>query len=87
MGRGTAKDFAGVDQDVTAFEKFITRYITVNQRWNSPKYPVRRELRHAALGGAGGALNNDGIEFKGVTLLPLHPELLCRVRRASTSTR
>jgi carboxypeptidase C (cathepsin A) len=37
-GKGTAKDFAGVDQDVKAFEKFITRYITVNQRWNSPKY-------------------------------------------------
>ena len=36
VGKGTAKDFAGVDQDVKAFEKFITRYITVNNRWNSP---------------------------------------------------
>ena len=38
VGRGKAADFAGVDQDIKAFEKFIVRYITLNQRWNSPKY-------------------------------------------------
>ena len=38
VGKGTAKDFAGTDQDIKAFEKFIVRYITVNQRWNSPKF-------------------------------------------------
>jgi carboxypeptidase C (cathepsin A) len=32
VGKGTIKDFAGVDEDVRAFEKFITRYITLNQR-------------------------------------------------------
>ena len=32
------QDFAGTDQDIKAFERFIIRYITVNQRWNSPKF-------------------------------------------------
>ena len=31
VGKGTAKDFAGTDQDIQAFLKFIVRYITVNQ--------------------------------------------------------
>ncbi len=38
VGKGTAKDFAGTDQDIRACVKFITRYVTVNQRWNSPKF-------------------------------------------------
>ena len=38
VGKGTAKDFAGTDQDIHAFEQFIVRYLTVNQRWNSPKF-------------------------------------------------
>ena len=36
-----------------AFNKFITRYITVNQRWNSPKIPVRRVVWYDAFGRAG----------------------------------
>jgi carboxypeptidase C (cathepsin A) len=35
VGKGTVKDFAGVDQDIKAFNKFITKYITVNNRWSS----------------------------------------------------
>ena len=33
VGKATEKEFAGTDQDVTAFERFIERYITVNKRW------------------------------------------------------
>ncbi len=40
MGKGTAKDFAGVDQDLRAFDRFIVRYLTLNQRWNSPKFLI-----------------------------------------------
>ena len=44
VGKGTAKDFAGTDQDIRAFEKFIVRYLTVNQRWNSaPRVPAGSE--------------------------------------------
>jgi carboxypeptidase C (cathepsin A) len=69
VGKGTAKDFAGVDQDVKAFEKFITRYITVNQRWGSPKFLFGESYGTPRSAALVAALNNDGIEFNGVTLL------------------
>jgi carboxypeptidase C (cathepsin A) len=69
VGKGTAKDFAGVDQDVKAFEKFITRYITVNQRWGSPKFLFGESYGTPRSAALVAALNNDGIEFNGVILL------------------
>lgn len=69
VGKGTAKDFAGVDQDVKAFEKFITRYITVNQRWASPKFLFGESYGTPRSAALVAALNNDGIEFNGVVLL------------------
>ena len=69
VGKGTAKDFAGVDEDVKAFEKFITRYITVNQRWGSPKFLFGESYGTPRSAALVAALNNDGIEFNGVTLL------------------
>ena len=69
VGKGTAKDFAGTDQDIQAFEKFIVRYITVNQRWNSPKFLFGESYGTTRSAGLVAALQNDGIEFNGVTLL------------------
>ncbi len=69
VGKGTAKDFAGVDQDVKAFEAFIVRYITVNQRWNSPKFLFGESYGTPRSAALVAALNNDGVEFNGVTLL------------------
>lgn len=69
VGKGTAKDFAGTDQDIEAFLKFITRYITVNQRWNSPKFLFGESYGTTRSAGLVAALQNAGIEFNGVTLL------------------
>jgi carboxypeptidase C (cathepsin A) len=69
VGKGTAKDFTGVDQDVHAFEKFITRYITVNERWNSPKFLFGESYGTPRSAALVAALENDGLEFNGVTLL------------------
>ncbi len=69
VGKGTAKDVAGVDQDISAFLKFIERYITVNQRWNSPKFLFGESYGTTRSAGLVAALQNDGIEFNGVTLL------------------
>jgi carboxypeptidase C (cathepsin A) len=69
VGEGKAKDFAGVDPDVKAFEKFITRYITVNQRWGSPKFLFGESYGTPRSAALVAALNNDGIEFNGVILL------------------
>lgn len=37
-GVGTNKDFYGIVPDVHAFAQFIEKYISINNRWNSPKY-------------------------------------------------
>ncbi len=38
MGKDKEKAFWGVDQDAHAFERFIRRFLTKQDRWNSPKY-------------------------------------------------
>jgi carboxypeptidase C (cathepsin A) len=51
-GVGTRKDFYGVDPDAASFAQFIHRYLTRNDRWNSPKYLYGESygtLRTAAL--------------------------------------
>ena len=63
------KDFAGVDEDVKAFEKFIVRYLSVNQRWQSPKYLFGESYGTPRSAALVAALENDGIEFNGVILL------------------
>ena len=37
-GAGKSTQFWGIDGDVKSFAQFITRYITLNHRWNSPKF-------------------------------------------------
>lgn len=51
-GSGEAKDFYGIDADVASFAQFINRYLSENDRWNSPKYIYGESygtLRSAAL--------------------------------------
>jgi carboxypeptidase C (cathepsin A) len=69
VGKGQPKDFAGVDQDVRGFEKFIVRYLTVNQRWDSPKYLFGESYGTPRSAALVAQLQNDGIQFNGVTLL------------------
>jgi carboxypeptidase C (cathepsin A) len=38
FGKEKEKAFWGVDQDAHAFERFIRRFLTKYDRWNSPKY-------------------------------------------------
>jgi carboxypeptidase C (cathepsin A) len=69
VGKGVDKDFIGTDQDIKAFEKFIARYITVNERWNSPKFLFGESYGTTRSAGLVAALQEDGIEFNGVVLL------------------
>jgi carboxypeptidase C (cathepsin A) len=69
VGKGTLKDFAGTDQDIKAFEKFIVRYISANQRWNSPKFLFGESYGTTRSAGLVAALQGDGVEFNGVVLL------------------
>jgi carboxypeptidase C (cathepsin A) len=69
VGKGTDKDFRGVDQDIKAFDKFVIRYVTVNNRWNSPKYLFGESYGTPRSAGLADALENDGISVNGVILL------------------
>ena len=69
VGRGVIRDFAGTDQDVRAFEKFIYRYVSVNHRWNSPKFLFGESYGTTRSAALVDALQNSGMAFNGVILM------------------
>ena len=69
VGKGTVKDIAGVDEDLTAFTKFIIRYITVNHRWNSPKFLFGESYGTTRSAGLSATLNEAGVQLNGIVLL------------------
>ncbi len=69
VGKATDKDFRGVDQDLKAFDRFIQRYITVNQRWNSPKFLMGESYGTTRSAGLAGMLQESGVSLNGVILV------------------
>jgi carboxypeptidase C (cathepsin A) len=69
VGRGTIRDFAGTDQDVRAFARFIQRYISVNHRWNSPKFLFGESYGTTRSAALANALEEDGVALNGVILV------------------
>jgi len=69
VGKGTVKDVAGVDEDLRAFTKFIVRYITVNHRWNSPKFLFGESYGTTRSAGLSATLNEAGVQLNGIVLL------------------
>ena len=69
IGNGTEKDFAGTDQDLQAFTKFITRYISIHGRWNSPKFLMGESYGTTRSAGLAVTLHAVGVELSGITLL------------------
>jgi len=69
VGKGTAKDFAGVDQDLHAFDRFIQRYLNANQRWNSPKFLIGESYGTTRSAALADMLANDGVQLNGVVLI------------------
>ncbi len=69
VGKGTVKDVAGVDEDLTAFTKFIVRYISVNHRWNSPKFLFGESYGTTRSAGLSATLNEEGVQLNGIVLL------------------
>ncbi len=70
MGKDAEKAFWGVDEDANAFARFIARFITKFDRWNSPKYIFGESYgttRSAVL--ADVLENNKSIDLNGVILL------------------
>ncbi|MGH8279924.1 MAG: S10 family peptidase [Gammaproteobacteria bacterium] len=68
-GIGKWQDFYGVDPDVKSFGQFIVKYLTHNNRWNSPKYLYGESygtLRSEVL--ADYLTNNKDMDLNGVIL-------------------
>jgi carboxypeptidase C (cathepsin A) len=69
VGKGQPKDFTGVDEDLHAFDRFIIRYISVNQRWNSPKFLIGESYGTTRSAALADMLGNDGVQLNGVVLI------------------
>ena len=65
---GVNKDFWGVDQDASSISQFIKRYLTVNDRWNSPKYLFGESYGTARTAVLSYRLHEDGVDLNGLTL-------------------
>ena len=67
MGKDKEKAFWGVDQDAGAFERFIRRFLTKYDRWNSPKYLFGESYGTPRSAVLSAALHN--VDLNGVVLL------------------
>ena len=69
VGKATIKNFAGTDQDVQAFARFIQRYVSVNHRWNSPKFLFGESYGTTRSAALVDVLENGGMSCNGVILM------------------
>ncbi len=70
VGKGTGEDFWGVDPDIAAASQFIARFITDNNRWNSPKFVLGESYGGIRTGGVAHKLLDEySIGLNGVILV------------------
>src|ERR1700744_1527121 len=62
------RDFWGVDEDADSIKQFIKRFLTKNNRWNSPKYLFGESYGTARSCVLAYLLHEDGVDLNGVTL-------------------
>ena len=67
QGKDAAKAFWGVDQDAHAFDRFIRRFLTKYDRWNSPKYLFGESYGTPRSAVLSAALQN--VDLNGIVLL------------------
>ena len=63
------KDFWGVDQDAHSIDRFIQRYLSLFNRWNSPKFLFGESYGTPRSAVTAWVLHEDGVELNGITLL------------------
>jgi len=69
LGDTKGEKFWGVDEDIDAFARGVTRYISLNRRWNSPKFLFGESYGTTRSGGLAYALTSQGVQLNGVLLL------------------
>ena len=61
--------FWGTDKDIDAFARGIERYLTLNDRWNSPKVIFGESYGTTRSAGLSYRLQEDGVQLNGVVIL------------------
>jgi carboxypeptidase C (cathepsin A) len=69
VGKGEAKSFYGTDQDVAAFGQFIERWVSTNNRWNSPKFLLGESYGTTRGAALLGYLERKGMAFNGAVFV------------------
>lgn len=69
VGKGTPKEFFGVDADISSFADFIMRYVTVSNRWNSPKFLMGESYGTTRSAGLSSELQKRGMPLNGIVLV------------------
>ena len=69
LGDAKDSDFFGVDQDADTFAKAIIRYLTINGRWNSPKFLFGESYGTTRSGALAYQLEDRGVALNGVVIL------------------
>ena len=69
VGKAKFKDFWGVDQDIRSLSLFITQFLIVNNRMNSPKYLLGESYGTFRNAGLMNKLLGEGIAMNGVIMV------------------
>ncbi len=70
VGKGKGTEYWGVDEDAKSLTQFITKYVTREHRWNSPKFLIGESYgttRNAVL--ANRLQNQAGMHLNGVVMI------------------
>ena len=69
LGDAKLQNFWGTDPDIDVFARAIERYMTANDRWNSPKFLFGESYGTTRSAGLSYRLAQDGAQLNGVILL------------------
>jgi carboxypeptidase C (cathepsin A) len=68
IGKAKGQDFYGVDPDIDAFARAVQRYLTLNDRWDAPKFIYGESYGTLRAAGLVYALQQRGVQVNGVML-------------------
>ncbi|GGH33384.1 S10 family peptidase [Microbacterium album] len=69
LGDTKPEQIWGVDQDADAFARAITRYLTITNNWNAPRFLFGESYGTTRAAALVHRLQNQGLDFNGVVLL------------------
>jgi len=68
-GEGEGKDFWGLDEDARSLAQFIRRFLSENERWNSPRYLLGESYGTTRSAVLSRHLQNANIDLNGIVLV------------------